>query len=153
IADAVHYAYTAFGELADTSYTYQDEAGRRQNAVSHKTYDQRGLLIATSQYKQGGTAAESLETGKTQYDAFGRAVTQTDGRGIVRHTGYDRLGRVVMTEDGFQRQTRTEFDAFDRVKSVTDPLGHVTVYTYRRDDTLLAGQTIKPGKEGEAIYV
>src|SRR3546814_11252695 len=70
-----------------------------------------------------------------RWDAFGRLINSTDGRGAVTSYDYDRLGRQVaqrQTVSGRVEQAQTRYDAWSRITAPTDALGHTT--TYRFDD-------------------
>ena len=64
------------------------------------------------------------------YDALGRQVASTDGRGNTRHSEYNSLGQHSASIDALGNRTTYAYDQFGDLASVTDPLGHATVYEY-----------------------
>ena len=126
------FVYNAFGDLVGQSVQTQ----AMQTLETIMSYDRRGLR--TSQVADPG----GLSQGTTwTFDAFGRAVTATDGRGNVSEFSYDRLGRQIAQArmvGGRLEQTGIAYDAFGRVASRTDAYGNLTTYAY--DD---AGRSVE----------
>jgi YD repeat-containing protein len=126
------YQYDAFGDRiqAQSQVTDLGQSPDAANSeITQYTFDHRGELL--SQTDAMGTAA--ARSTSSQYDAFGRIVSTTDGNGNVIQYAYDGLGRRVSQSQivqGASRQTFTSYDAFDRVLSQTDALGQVTSYQY-----------------------
>ncbi|PWB29856.1 hypothetical protein DCO49_00360 [Stenotrophomonas sp. SPM] len=118
------FEYNAFGEQ-----TYDRlEMGPGVEQVSFSSYDARGLRIS----QVIGDAALKTQQSWT-YDAFGRVISRTDGRGQVQQWSYDRRGRQVatwQTVDGVQQRQSETYDAVDRVLSRTNAEGAVTTWTY-----------------------
>jgi YD repeat-containing protein len=126
------YQYDAFGDRIQVQSQVTD-LGQSPDAanseITQYTFDHRGELL--SQTEAMGTAA--ARSTSSQYDAFGRIVSMTDGNGNVIQYTYDGLGRKVSQSQivqGASRQTFTSYDAFDRLLSQTDALGKVTTYQY-----------------------
>jgi YD repeat-containing protein len=121
LGNAVTQAFNAFGEVASKSQAL----GGGQTLDQVYSYDRRGLLTQAVWDPTGLNTSAA-----TQYDAFGRAVQTTDGRGNVRTTTYDRLGQVVSTRDPLNALRSTTYDAFGRVLTQTDALGKTTSFAY-----------------------
>jgi large repetitive protein len=118
------YEYNAFGEQTFDRL----EMGQGQQRVTQSTYDVRGLRTAVV---AGEGAAQTSQS--WIYDAFGRVISSTDGRGQVRQSAYDRSGRQVstwQTVNGVEQRQSQTYDAFDRVLTNTDAEGGVTTYSY-----------------------
>lgn len=113
--------YDAFGELQQRSLQI-DQTHFQDDIFS---YDRRGQLI-----EQWQDVAQLNIHQTTEYDAFGRAVENTDGRGNVWSTAYDKLGRTVQVSDPTNAVRSTSYDAFARELTSTDALGNVTSYSY-----------------------
>ena len=86
----------------------------------------------------------SAVTNTVAYDALGRQIAHTDGRGNTRHTEYNSLGQRSVSIDALGNPTTYAYDQFGNLASVTDPLGNATVYEYD-----LRGRTTY---EGGATY-
>ncbi|HEY8084830.1 MAG TPA: hypothetical protein VIE69_04390, partial [Methylophilaceae bacterium] len=118
-------SYNAFGELAGTT----DKIDATHNETTNYTYDNRGLLLNTTE-DFGGLN----RTTAAAYDAFGRVKQTTDGNGNLTNHTYDQLGREVSTTHAFGTAngttTTTTYDAFSRVMSQTDGRGDITNYSY-----------------------
>ena len=72
----------------------------------------------------------SAVTNTVAYDALGRAISHTDGRGNTRHTEYNALGQRSASIDALGNRTSYAYDQFGNHASVTDPLGNAIVYEY-----------------------
>jgi len=135
------YEYNAFGEQTFDRL----EMGQGQQRVTQSTYDVRGLRTAVV---AGEGAAQTSQS--WIYDAFGRVISSTDGRGQVRQSAYDRSGRQVstwQTVNGVEQRQSQTYDAFDRVLTSTDAEGGITTYSY--DDATRTVTVRSP--EGVAI--
>ncbi|WP_027912331.1 RHS repeat protein [Pseudomonas sp. URIL14HWK12:I7] len=115
------YGYNAFGN--QTSVTRTISTGN--TVASSITYNKRGEQISRID-DVGGLARSSA----TVYDAFGRVISQTDGRGLVSTTTYASNGRVITLKNPLNQGQSSEYDAFGRVLKQTDALGKVTTYAY-----------------------
>ncbi|SDA93537.1 YD repeat-containing protein, partial [Pseudomonas sp. NFACC15-1] len=115
------YGYNAFGN--QTSVTRTISTGN--TIASSITYNKRGEQISRID-DVGGLARSSA----TVYDAFGRVISQTDGRGLVSTTTYASNGRVITLKNPLNQGQTSEYDAFGRVLKQTDALGNVTAYAY-----------------------
>ncbi|MFT3736037.1 MAG: hypothetical protein QM776_13595 [Rhodocyclaceae bacterium] len=113
--------WNAFGEKASLT-TALDGSTSVQTQYS---YNRRGLLNKTRLDALG-----SYIDLTTTYDAFGRALTSTDGKGQITSVSYDRLGRVIQTTDPLTLTRSSTYDAFSRVLTQTDALGNTTAYAY-----------------------
>ena len=72
----------------------------------------------------------SAVTNTVTYDALGRQITNTDGRGNTRHTEYNSFGQRVASIDALGNRITYTYDPFGNLASVTDPLGNATIYEY-----------------------
>ncbi len=72
----------------------------------------------------------SCVTNTYAYDALGRKVATTDGRGNTAHTEYNAAGQQTASIDALGNRTEYAYDQFGNLSSVTDPLGNATVYEY-----------------------
>jgi YD repeat-containing protein len=114
-------AFDAFGDMIASSQAI----GGGQTLDHTYAYDRRGLLTQTVWDPTGANTSTS-----TVYDAFGRAIRQTDARGNVTTLSYDRLGRTVTVTDPLNQTSVSSYDAFDRLLAQTDALGNTTTYQY-----------------------
>ncbi|TMO68602.1 putative Ig domain-containing protein, partial [Pseudoalteromonas aurantia] len=135
------FAYNAFAQLAKQSQQshaslldkQRHDAGKQITDTTFN-YDGRGLLTSTVV-----SGAGLSQTSSKTYDAFGRAVTVTDGNGnptTVSHSvdiASDKAGRKVVstqTVDGATRTIETLYDMLGRTVSVKNATGDVTRYQY-----------------------
>ena len=72
----------------------------------------------------------SAVTNTVAYDALGRQVAHTDGRGNTTHTEYNAFGQRSASIDAFGSRTTYAYDQFGNLASVIDPLGNAIVYEY-----------------------
>ena len=89
--------------------------------------------IALSESVDGVTTlsvSHSAVTNLVAYDAFRRAVIETDGRGNATTNAYDALGRLASVTDPTGATTSYAYDSAGRVAAVTNALGVATVYGY-----------------------
>ncbi|MEV4181626.1 LamG-like jellyroll fold domain-containing protein [Streptosporangium canum] len=121
------YAYNTLGQV--TRQTVENGA---DDLISTNTYDDRGLLTATTDPRgnaSGATAADFTTT--MRYDAVGRLVeteapqvkidkngSATDGRPTVKY-GYDTAGLATHTVDAEGRTLTSTFDKAGRLTSAT----------------------------------
>lgn len=148
------YAYNAFGELSSDSRSID----ANNDVVTTYARDRLGRLQRTTQDADG--IARELSQ---RWDAFGRLINSTDGRGAVTSYDYDRLGRQVaqrQTVSGRVEQAQTRYDAWSRITAQTDALGHTT--TYRFDDATRSVTVTTPeqvvmrtrhNRHGESVLV
>ncbi|XVN20898.1 hypothetical protein QZH46_10745 [Pseudomonas corrugata] len=122
------YGYNAFGN--QTSVTRTVSAGN--TITSSTTYNSRGEQIGRVD-DVGGLARSTA----ISYDAFGRVLSTTDGRGLVSATSYDQSGRIITTTNALGQRRSSEYDAFGRVFKQTDALGNITTYSYNDSDRSL----------------
>jgi YD repeat-containing protein len=72
----------------------------------------------------------SAVTNTVGYDAFGRQIAQTDGRGNTRHTEYNSLGQQSASVDALGNRTTYAYGQFGNLAAVTNALGNATIYEY-----------------------
>ena len=72
----------------------------------------------------------SAVTNTVAYDALGRQIAHTDGRGNTKHTEYNKRGQRSASIDALGNRTVYAYDQFGNLASVTNPLGHATNYEY-----------------------
>ena len=72
----------------------------------------------------------SAVTNTYAYDALGRQVAKTDGRGNTARMEYDAAGRQSATFDGADNRTSYAYDQFGDLAAVTDPLDNAIIYEY-----------------------
>ena len=72
----------------------------------------------------------SAITNTVAFDALGRRIANTDGRGDTTYTEYNALGQRSASIDPLGNRTTYAYDQFGNLASVTDPLNHATVYEY-----------------------
>jgi RHS repeat-associated protein len=109
------------------------------------SYDEAGSAVsivgpAVSAEQAGGAPQTVHSTQTVGFDTFGDSVEQRDELGNVSHAGYDRLGQAVSqtgpsylppgSSTPITPTALTQYDGLGNVKQSTDPLGHVTRYTY-----------------------
>ncbi|WP_273047935.1 hypothetical protein, partial [Pseudoalteromonas sp.] len=137
----IRFVYNAFAQLAKQSQQSHASVLDKQRHGAGKqitdttfNYDGRGLLTSTV-ISGAGLSQSSSKT----YDAFGRAITVTDGNGnptSIAHSvdiASDKAGRkVVSTQavDGATRTIETLYDMLGRKLSVQNATGDVTRYQY-----------------------
>ncbi|WP_207306761.1 LysM peptidoglycan-binding domain-containing protein [Xanthomonas oryzae] len=127
--------YNVFGQLE----RIERAAGTNRAVATTYAYDRRGLQLQTVQ--DVGKHRLNL-TQKASYDAFGRAVSQTDARGTTTNLVYDNDGRLIQTSrrvEGRDEVTTTRYDAFARAVEMTDASGNTTRLVY--DDQQLLVRT------------
>ena len=72
------------------------------------------------------------------YDALGRVIAQTDGRGNTTTLVYDTAGRLASTTDATGATTAYGYDALGRRTSVTNAFGLVTTTSYDLDGNVVS---------------
>ena len=90
---------------ATISRTYLD---RSTHTTTQTTLSPDSTLPAETVARCGLTASSRSATGVTTtyaYDALGRQISQTDGRGNTSHRVYDAQGRVAKTIDALGHET------------------------------------------------
>ena len=122
-------AVDALGNVA-TQKTYRDR-------ISHTSFtfstSPDSALSAWSLSIGGHTVSNRTTTGilsSRDYDALGRVVTQTDGRGNTTTLAYDSASRLASTTDATGATTAYGYDALGRQTSVTNALSLVTTTAY-----------------------
>ncbi len=106
---------------------------RATHTTTRTTLFPDSTLPAEVVVQSGLTLSSRSATGVTTtyaYDALGRQIAQTDGRGNTSHLVYDAQGRVAKTIDQLGNETTYAYDALGRQVAVTDPLGHTITTTY-----------------------
>ena len=76
------------------------------------------------------TVSVSAVTNSVAYDALGRQISTTDGRGNTSRIEYNALGQRVASIDALCNRTTYKYDQFGNLTSVINPLGNATVYEY-----------------------
>ena len=117
------------GQATESWSTFDPAASTRQTYSTIPT----ATNIALAETVDGVTTravSHSAVTNAAAYDAYRRAVTQTDGRGNATTNAYDALGRRVSAADATGATTRYVYDAMGRTAAVTNALGVATVYEY-----------------------
>lgn len=115
------YGYNSFGE--QTSITRTISSGVTvTNSVS---YNKRGEAIGSIE-DVGGLARSTA----VAYDAFGRVISRTDGRGLVSTIAYNSFGRLIVSSNPMNQTQSTAYDAFGRVIMQIDALNKATSYSY-----------------------
>ena len=79
----------------------------------------------------------SAVTNTYAYDALGRAISHTDGRGNTRHVEYNALGQRVASFDALGNRTIYAYDQFGNLAAVTNALGNATIDTLGTDPKFL----------------
>ncbi|OEC32750.1 YD repeat-containing protein [Pseudomonas cuatrocienegasensis] len=115
------YAYNNFGE--QSSVTRAIASG--QTVTQSLSYNKRGELIGRIE-DVGGLARST----STVYDAFGRVIARTDGRGLTTTTRYESAGRIIDTFSPTGIKQSTYIDAQGRVTLEVNGLNLVTTYAY-----------------------
>ena len=106
---------------------------RSTHTTTRTTTTPASPLPAETVVQSGLTISTRSSTGVMTtyaYDALGRQISQTDGRGNTSHLVYDAQGRVAKTIDALGHETTYAYDALGRQITVTDPLGHSVTTTY-----------------------
>ncbi|MGY8562893.1 putative Ig domain-containing protein [Paracidovorax citrulli] len=127
--------YNAFGELV----RQDDQITATSWRVTESSYDQRGQRLSLTEDAQGLARITTA-----QYDAFGRTVQTTDGRGTATFYSFDRMGRQVAVQQSVSgRQERTElaYDAWGRVVSQVDALGRATTFVHDNENRTMTMTT------------
>lgn len=132
------YGYNGFGEKTSITRTIS-QGSTPKSTTTWLAYSKRGELLETAE-DIGGLSRSTF----TEYDAFGRVISRTDGRGLISKTRYDNGGRAVVQTNPLNQSETTEYDAFGRVLKVTDALSRVTSYSYD-DASRTLTQTLPDG--------
>jgi RHS repeat-associated protein len=74
----------------------------------------------------GGSYLQHSDT----YDALGRMLVDTGGRGQTITNAYDKNGNITSFTDGLSHVTSNTYDALNRLTTSTDPNTGVTTLTY-----------------------
>ena len=114
---------------------------RTTHTTTQTTLSPDSTLPAETVARCGLTVSTRTHTGVTTtyaYDALGRQIAQTDGRGNTSQIVYDEQGRIAKTIDPLGHETAYAYDALGRQIAVTDPLGHTVATTYDAEGRVLA---------------
>ena len=130
----------SFDSLGNETITcsYRDRA---IHTTTQTTQTPASSLAAETIARCGLTVSSRSTTGVTttySYDALGRQISQTDGRGNTSQVVYDAQGRIAKTIDPLGNETTYAHDALGRQVAVTDPLGHTITTTYDAEGRVLA---------------
>ena len=120
--DPLNNATVACTTLDRSSHTSTQTTLSPDSTLPAETVVQSGLTISTR--------SPSGVTTTYAYDALGRQIAQTDGRGNTSQIVYDAQGRVAKTIDALGHETTYAYDALGRQVAVTDPLGHTVTTAY-----------------------
>lgn len=129
-----HYEYDRFGQMT---------AVHHEESVSlYRNYDNRGQLISVKDTQGRETRYEYNSAGdqtaviapdgnrsETQYDAWGKAVSTTQG-GLTRSMEYDIAGRVTTLTNENGSHTEFSWDVLDRIVQETGFDGRTQRYHY-----------------------
>ena len=138
----VTHGYDVFGDRRtmldalgrSTSYTY-DNASRlvatRHAAAAAYSVSGSGMTLSAATWQQSGERSE--------YDAAGRKLSQTDSGGRVTRYRYDRAGNLVATSKGSLLVSSSTFDTLGRKLSETD--GNSLANRWEYDDWRLKRHT------------
>ena len=97
----------------------------------HKTPGVANEISALSRYGvHMMDVSVSSVTNTYAYDALGRQISKTDGRGNTTRTEYDALGRKSANIDALDNRTSYAYDQYGNLSAVTNPLGNATIYEY-----------------------
>ncbi|MDO8390244.1 MAG: RHS repeat-associated core domain-containing protein [Actinomycetota bacterium] len=115
-----------FDQAGRSTATTQLAPGGAPLAISTRTYDATGLLLASTSPRGNAYGADSaLFTTSYQYDALGRltAVVQptTAVESIVTEYGYDAAGNLARVTDGRGNETWYGYNAWNLATSTTEP--------------------------------
>jgi RHS repeat-associated protein len=153
------------GAVNTVSYDLMNRAALTTNAlggVTRDDYDVVGYLAETvgpdgitNQFQRDalGRVTNEMRGGVSvaaTYDAEGRLVSRTSGRGYVESLGYDVDGRFVASTNALSYVMRFDRDADGRVTNIVDELGHVTAYAY--EDGQLVARTDAEGRTTHLAY-
>ena len=116
-----------------------------RNRADHRAFDlstsAASALAAWSLSIGGHTVSNRTATGilsSRDYDALGRVIAMTDGRGNTTTLAYDAAGRLVSTTDATGATTAYGYDSLGRQTSVTNAIGLVTTTSYDPDNNITA---------------
>ncbi len=115
------YGYNSFGE--QTSITRAISSG--VTVTDSVSYNKRGEAIGSIE-DVGGLARSTA----IAYDAFGRVISRTDGRGLTSTMAYNSFGRLIVSSNAMNQTQTTAYDAFGRVIMQIDALNKLTSYAY-----------------------
>ena len=79
----------------------------------------------------------SAVTNTVAYDALGRQIANTDGRGNTTHTEYNAFGQRSASIDALGNRTSYAYDQFGNLAAVTNALGNATIDTLGTDPKFL----------------
>lgn len=153
------------GAVVSAGFDLMDRVAATTNALGGKTrlaYDAMGYVAevvgpdgATNryQYDPAGRVTNETRAGVSVaavYDAEGRLVSRTSGRGQTETFGYDADGRLAAATNALGGAVRFERDAAGRITNVVDELGHATAYVYASGR--LAARTDAEGRATQMAY-
>jgi RHS repeat-associated protein len=104
---------------------------------NYATYalDALGDVTGYTYYNSSGT---SFKTHSDMFDALGRVLVDTGGRGQTVTYAYDPDGNATTVEDGFGKATTNVFDPLNRLSTSTDPNNGITTLKYDAHDRPLS---------------
>ena len=89
--------------------------------------------VAETTLRYGDVVREISVSGVTDtyaYDALGRQISHTDGRGNTSRTEYNVRGLRSASIDALGNRTAYAYDRYGNLSAVTNPLGNAVVYEY-----------------------
>lgn len=98
-----------------------------ENSLDQRTYDGAGNL---TQRVLSDTGSGARRTWGFTYNAYGEALTATDGNGNVTKLAYDSQGNLASVTDALGHKTTFRHDADGRVIRSVDPNGLTSSYLY-----------------------
>jgi len=153
------------GAVVSAGFDLMDRLAVTTNVLggeSVRTYDAMGYVAevvgadgATNRYQYDPVGRVTNETRAgvsvtAAYDAEGRLVSRTSGRGFEETFEYDADGRLAAATNALGGAVRFDRDAAGRVTNVVDELGHATAYAY--EDGRLAARTDAEGRTAQWAY-
>jgi len=127
----------AFGSVASRR-SFVDRLSSRFLTVNDSAFS---ALSAWNLEMGGFNVSNRTVTGilsSRAYDALGRVIAQTDGRGNTTTLAYDTAGRLASTTDATGATTAYGYDSLGRQTSVTNALGLVTTTAYDLDGNVVS---------------
>jgi RHS repeat-associated protein len=121
------YFYDGAGRI---SKIVTGESGQRYERMTEYAYSDNGRTVTVT---QGG-----LYQSTVRRNAWGDAVSVTNGAGDTRYMSYDALGRVCVSTDAYGNRIVIAYNAIGLVKRVDYPDGSKTEYDYDHAGNLVS---------------
>ncbi len=132
---------TRIVDALDNISAQQYYRSRANHASFNFSTSAASALPAWSLSLGGHSVSNRTTTGilsSRDYDALGRVIATTDGRGNTTTLAYDVAGRLASSTDATGATTSYGYDALGRQTSVTNALGLVTTTSYDLDNNITA---------------